>query len=103
MTKGQGEVDSLVVVVDDDASARQALTSLLQSVGLRVEAFGSAADFLKKGRFADSVAAAWPMHWVFGKQSIDSGGPIKRSFRIASYLTRGLSTLDRGNRSVVRR
>jgi FixJ family two-component response regulator len=36
---------------------RQALTSLLQSVGLRVEAFGSAADFLKKG-LADSVAAA---------------------------------------------
>jgi FixJ family two-component response regulator len=58
MTKGQGEADSLVVVVDDDASVRQALTSLLQSVGLRVEAFGSAADFLKKGRLADSVAAA---------------------------------------------
>ena len=58
MTKGQGEADSLVVVVDDDASVRQALTSLLQSVGLRVEAFGSAADFLKKGRLADNVAAA---------------------------------------------
>src|SRR5580700_7940565 len=58
MTKGQGEADSLVVVVDDDASVRQALTSLLQSVGLRVEAFGSAADFLKKVRLADSVAAA---------------------------------------------
>ena len=58
MTKGQGEADSLVFVVDDDASMRQALTSLLQSVGLRVEAFGSAADFLKKGRLADSVAAA---------------------------------------------
>jgi FixJ family two-component response regulator len=43
MTKGQGEADSLVIVVDDDASVRQALTSLLQSVGLRVEAFGSAA------------------------------------------------------------
>ena len=49
MTKEQGEADSLVVVVDDDASVRQALTSLLQSVGLRVEAFGSAADFLKRG------------------------------------------------------
>jgi DNA-binding NtrC family response regulator len=59
MTKGPGEADSLVVVVDDDASVRQALTSLLQSVGLRVEAFGSAADFLKKGRLADSVAAAF--------------------------------------------
>ena len=57
MTKGQGEAESLVFVVDDDASVRQALTSLLQSVALR-EAFGSAADFLKKGRLADSVAAA---------------------------------------------
>ena len=58
MTKGQGEAESLVFVVDDDASVRQALTSLLQSVGLRVEAFGSAADFLKKGRIADGIAAA---------------------------------------------
>ena len=58
MTKGQGEGESLVFVVDDDASVRQALTSLLQSIGLRVEAFGSAADFLKKGRKADGIAAA---------------------------------------------
>ena len=37
----------------NDASVRQALTSLLQSVALRVEAFGSAADFLKKGHVAN--------------------------------------------------
>jgi FixJ family two-component response regulator len=37
-----------VFVVDDDASVRQAVTSLLQSVDLRVEAFGSAADFFEK-------------------------------------------------------
>jgi FixJ family two-component response regulator len=58
MTKGQGEAESLVFVVDDDASVRQALTSLLQSVALRVEAFGSAADFLKKSHVANGVAAA---------------------------------------------
>jgi FixJ family two-component response regulator len=58
MTKAQGEGESLVFVVDDDASVRQALTSLLQSIGLRVEAFGSAADFLKMGRLADGIAAA---------------------------------------------
>src|SRR5580692_4826991 len=58
MTKGQGEAESLVFVVDDDASIRQALTSLLQSVALRVEAFGSVADFLKKGRTANGIAAA---------------------------------------------
>ena len=58
MTKEQGEAESLVFVVDDDASVRQALTSLLESVALRVEAFGSATDFLKKGRIANGIAAA---------------------------------------------
>ena len=58
MTKGQDEADSLVFVVDDDASMRQAVTSLLQSVDLRVEAFGSAADFLKKGGIANGITAA---------------------------------------------
>jgi FixJ family two-component response regulator len=58
MTKEQGEAESLVFVVDDDASVRQALTSLLQSVALHVEAFGSAADFLKRWRTVDSIAAA---------------------------------------------
>ena len=43
---------------DDDASVRHALTSLLHSVDLRVEEFGSAADFLKNGRIADGTAAA---------------------------------------------
>ena len=33
--------ESRVFVIDDDASVRQALTSLLQSVALNVEAFGS--------------------------------------------------------------
>jgi FixJ family two-component response regulator len=44
---GQIETQPIVFVVDDDASLRQALKSLLRSVGLRVEVFGSAADFLK--------------------------------------------------------
>src|SRR4029079_15620060 len=47
-----------VFVVDDDASVRQAITGLLQSVDLRVEAFGSAADFLKNGIAANGFAAA---------------------------------------------
>ena len=58
MTRGRGEAKSLVFVVDDDASVRQAVTSLLQSVDLCVEAFGSAADFLKSGRAANGIAAA---------------------------------------------
>ena len=58
MAKGQSEGKSLVFVVDDDASVRHALTSLLHSVDLHVEEFGSAADFLKNGRIADGIAAA---------------------------------------------
>ena len=36
----------VVFVVDDDASVRQALGSLLRSVGLQVEVFGSTAEYL---------------------------------------------------------
>src|SRR5271169_3735594 len=50
------EAQAIVFVVDDDASLRQALDSLLRSVGLRVGVFGSAADFLKH-KFLDDAAA----------------------------------------------
>src|SRR6267143_6847280 len=36
----------LIYVVDDDESVREALSSLIRSVGLRVEAFASAQEFL---------------------------------------------------------
>ncbi len=42
--------DPVVFVVDDDASIREALTSLLRSVGLGVETFGSAREFLNGQR-----------------------------------------------------
>lgn len=54
--KGQAGAESLVFVVDDDASMRQALESLLQSIGLRVEAFGSAADFLRNPHAENGAA-----------------------------------------------
>ncbi|GAB4067340.1 response regulator transcription factor [Ancylobacter sonchi] len=38
--------DPLVIVVDDDQPLREALSSLFRSIGLRVELFGSAAEFL---------------------------------------------------------
>jgi FixJ family two-component response regulator len=53
--KEQPEAQSIVFVVDDDASLRDALRSLLRSVGLRVEVFGSTADFLKS-RLRDAVS-----------------------------------------------
>ena len=39
--------DTVVFVIDDDVSMRRALTNLFQSVGLRVEVFGSAPDMLQ--------------------------------------------------------
>jgi len=41
---------STVLVVDDDASVREALSDLFQSVGLRVEVFASTQEFLKNTR-----------------------------------------------------
>jgi|SRR5215468_3692836 len=43
----KGGAAAVVLVIDDDASVREALCELFQSVGLRVEAFGSAAEFFK--------------------------------------------------------
>ena len=46
--KGQVEAArSIVFVVDDDASVREAIRGPLRSVGLQVEVFGTAAEFLK--------------------------------------------------------
>ena len=45
--KPMTESETIVFVVDDDASLRESLRSLLGSVGLRVELFDSAAQFLK--------------------------------------------------------
>jgi FixJ family two-component response regulator len=41
------EADGVVFVVDDDAAMRGSLASLVRSVGLRVEGFASAQDFLR--------------------------------------------------------
>jgi FixJ family two-component response regulator len=44
----RSEKAPIVFVVDDDAAARSAIESLLQSVGLHVEMFGSAPAFLER-------------------------------------------------------
>jgi FixJ family two-component response regulator len=41
------EVDAMVFVIDDDESIREALKSLIRSVGLRVETLASAQEFLQ--------------------------------------------------------
>jgi FixJ family two-component response regulator len=41
------DTDAMVFVVDDDAPMRESLKNLMRSVGLRVEAFASAQEFLR--------------------------------------------------------
>jgi FixJ family two-component response regulator len=44
------KVPPVVFVIDDDASVRTAISSLIRSVGLRVEVFASASEFLAAKR-----------------------------------------------------
>ena len=44
------DADAIVFVVDDDSSIREALKSLVSLVGLRVETFGTAQEFLRNER-----------------------------------------------------
>src|ERR1051325_9302428 len=43
-------VDAIVYVIDDDESIREALNSLIRSVGLAVQTFASAHEFLESRR-----------------------------------------------------
>jgi FixJ family two-component response regulator len=45
-----GAAKELVAVVDDDESVRNAVHGVLRSVGLKVQAFSSAAEFLESGK-----------------------------------------------------
>lgn len=44
------EAPPTVIVIDDDSNVREALGSLLRSVGLRANLYGSVLEFLKAGR-----------------------------------------------------
>ena len=61
VVRGRGgvirEADTVVFVVDDDASLAPGPCQPVAVCRLRVEAFGSAADFLKKGQLRDAAAA----------------------------------------------
>ena len=52
------EPPGTVVVVDDDPSLRESLGSLLRSVGLQVDLYGSVSDFMKAGRPARDLSCA---------------------------------------------
>jgi FixJ family two-component response regulator len=50
MTQDRNDKPPVVFVIDDDPSVRESLSSLFRSLGLRVELFASAAEFLRTGR-----------------------------------------------------
>ena len=55
-TPTAAKVPPVVFVIDDDASVRAALSSLVRSVGLRVEVFASASEFLATKRTDDGLS-----------------------------------------------
>ena len=57
LEKGSVELSKLpqISVVDDDESVREAIKSLLDSVGFRVEVFNSAEEFLFSARLTDTA------------------------------------------------
>ena len=44
------EIDAVVFVIDDDGRMRESLKNLIRSVGLRVDGYASAEEFLKAKR-----------------------------------------------------
>jgi len=52
VTSGHDNAQSMIFVIEDDASMREALIALFESVGLRAKAFGSVLEFLG-GKMAD--------------------------------------------------
>jgi FixJ family two-component response regulator len=51
-----------ICVVDDDASIREALKSLMRSAGYQVETFGSAEEFLVSGDLKDTACLILDVH-----------------------------------------
>src|SRR5580658_614705 len=51
-----------ISIVDDDASIREALKSLMRSVQFHVEAFASAEEFLASERLSDTACLILDVH-----------------------------------------
>jgi FixJ family two-component response regulator len=72
------EVPSNVIVVDDDLSVREALQGLLGSVGLRVDAFGSAHECLKHMDPDDTSCLVLDVR-LPGKSGLDFHDELRRA------------------------
>lgn len=71
-------VMSRVFVVDDDPSIREALASLFRSVGMQVEAFASAVDFLQHKRPDDASCLVLDIR-LPGVSGLDFQGQLQKA------------------------
>jgi FixJ family two-component response regulator len=61
-----GEKDhAIVAVIDDDRNIREAIESLLQSVGLTAQSFGSVAEFLGSPLYEELIKASVRLPVIF--------------------------------------
>jgi len=78
MNKKAATAGPTVFVVDDDAAVREALSSLIRSVDLAVETFGSAAEFLR-AKLPESPSCLVLDVRLPGVSGLDFQGELARS------------------------
>ena len=69
---------SVVYVVDDDEGVREGLKSLFKSLGMKVEAFGTTADFLGR-KIADEVSCLILDVRLRGQNGLDFSGQLTKA------------------------
>jgi FixJ family two-component response regulator len=84
-TSAAAKAPPIVFVIDDDASVRAALSSLIHSIGLRVEVFGSASDFLAFKR-TDSPSCLILDVRLPGVSGLDFQAELARANRIIPII-----------------
>jgi len=87
--------NALISIVDDDESVREAVEGLIESLGFRVSAFSSAADFLASAAVADTSCVIADVHMPqmsgvdLHRRLAEQGHPIP-TILITAYPNQGV-------------